>query len=157
MFQLNDGRVVDSSTSFEYPAGVLRPPGWIANLSASEKTALGITDWTPPAYVEPHHTLAEQKANAIDNAKRTANNLLTPTDWMVIRKAETSEEVPADWETFRTLVRSYCNVLEDKINHCGSEKKLNAVLAEVEWPLDPIQQAAADKAELAAKKAGGGA
>ena len=154
MFQLNDGRVVDASTSFEYPAGILRPPGWIANLSASEKADLGIHDWTPPAYVPPVLPLADQKANAIEDAKRTANTMLAPTDWMVIRKAETSEEVPADWESFRTLVRSYCNVLENNINHATTQKKLDLVLSQIEWPLDPIQQAAADKAEMAAKKAG---
>ena len=136
MFQLNDGRVVDASTSIEYPKGILRPPGWIASLSASEKKELGITDWTPPAYVPPIKTLDEQKKEAIANVKRQAGNALAPSDWMVVRKVEAGTPIPAEWETYRTDVRATANAVETDINSALDEDDI-AYAVNVEWPRDP--------------------
>ena len=138
MFQLNDGRVVDASTSIEYPAGILRPPGWIASLSAQEKAELGITDWTPPAYVPPVRPIDEAKEAAVTQLKQQTNDILSNSDWMVIRQAETGEQVPAEWEAYRTDVRDYSRNAERDINACSTVDELNEMVnLGFSWPLDP--------------------
>jgi hypothetical protein len=136
MFQLNDGRVVDASTSIEYPAGVLRPPGWIASLSASEKSELGISDWTPPAYTPATPDLATAKKEAIKQVKQQANAALSPTDWLVIRKTEVGTPIPAEWDAYRTDVRVVANEIEKSINEAASVEQVNSAKS-VEWPIDP--------------------
>ena len=136
MFQLNDGRVVDASTSIEYPAGVLRPPGWIASLSASEKADLGISDWTPPAYTPTKPDLATAKKDAVAAVKRQANSSLAPSDWMVIRKAETGTPIPADWDAYRTDVRVVANEIEKSILAATSVEHVEKAQT-TEWPIDP--------------------
>ena len=53
----------------------------------------------------------------IKQAKQTANDLLTPTDWMVIRAAEdSSKAVASKYTIYRAAVRTACANIETKIN-----------------------------------------
>lgn len=50
--------------------------------------------------------LAELKTSKISNAKGYANQLLSDTDWYVVRNAETSTAIPSEITAFRTAVRT---------------------------------------------------
>ena len=53
----------------------------------------------------------------IQQTKQTANSLLSPTDWMVIRAAEdSSKAVASKYTTYRAAVRTACANIETKIN-----------------------------------------
>ncbi len=57
----------------------------------------------------------------ISQAKQTANDLLSPTDWMVVRAAEdSSKAVASKYTTYRSEVRTACATIEKKINDCSS-------------------------------------
>lgn len=56
------------------------------------------------------------KSQWIKKVKQEASNLLSPTDWYVIRHAEASTAIPADVTTYRTAVRTASNTKETQIN-----------------------------------------
>lgn len=55
----------------------------------------------------------------VTKTKKTANNLLTSSDWYVTRKAEASTAIPSDISTYRTNVRTATATIETKINNCA--------------------------------------
>ena len=56
----------------------------------------------------------------VKQTKQTANDLLTPTDWMVVRATEdSSKSVASKYTTYRAAVRTACANIEAKINDAG--------------------------------------
>ena len=125
--------------------GVNYPANWMRNATLAEKNAIGITEVADPAWydrrfywgVDKPKTLADLKTQWIDNQKATAGSLLAKTDWMVIRKEETSAVVPTATTTYRTVVRTQCKKREDQITACDTTDKLAALIGENKleaWP-----------------------
>ena len=56
----------------------------------------------------------------IRQTKKTANNMLSVTDWVVTRKSEKGTAIPDATTTFRDSVRTKCAEIETKINDCSS-------------------------------------
>lgn len=76
---------------------------------------------------------AEIRAKAIATIKATADALLTPTDWLVIRAAETDAPIPAETIVYRAAVRAASNDAEAAIAAAGDDAA--AILAVVPaWP-----------------------
>ena len=68
------------------------------------------------------------KSIHIQQTKQTANHLLTPTDWMVVRAAEdSSKAVASKYTTYRAAVRTACEAIEKKINECSSLSEFMAL------------------------------
>ena len=68
------------------------------------------------------------KSIHIQQTKQTANDLLTPTDWMVVRAAEdSSKAVASKYTTYRAAVRTACANIEAKINDCSSLSEFMAL------------------------------
>jgi hypothetical protein len=65
---------------------------------------------TPEGATEPITTKG-LKSNYIAQFKQTANSLLAQTDWMVIRKAERSVDIPADVAAKRAAILAECDRL----------------------------------------------
>ena len=123
------------------------PSNWIILATEEERVALGLEwvnddrprnkeryynvkgsrgDWT----LEPKD-LDELKARAVASCKKTAGNLLSPTDWMVIRKMDSGAAIPEDVAAYRESVRAYSEELESEINAAEFEgiQKIKP-----EWP-----------------------
>jgi len=74
--------------------------------------------------------------------KQRASNLLTPTDWHVIKATEVeSYSVPAAMTTYRAAVRTTSNDMEVLIDACGTVDELAALYVHTdgtrplgEWP-----------------------
>jgi hypothetical protein len=67
------------------------------------------------------------KSGHIEQIKRTANSILSQTDWMVIRKAERNIDIPADVATYRAAVVAKASELEATISAVTSVEELIAV------------------------------
>ena len=61
------------------------------------------------------NTLAEMKADKIQELKANANRSLQSTDWYVTRKAEKGTAIPDDVETERDNIRSSVDTKESEI------------------------------------------
>ena len=64
--------------------------------------------------------LAELKTNKITGAKSYANQLLSNTDWYVVRNAETSTAIPSEITAFRTAVRTNYAALKTAITDAAN-------------------------------------
>ena len=64
--------------------------------------------------------LAELKTNKITGAKSHANQLLSDTDWYVVRNAETSTAIPSEITAFRTAVRTNYDALKTAITDAAN-------------------------------------
>jgi hypothetical protein len=67
------------------------------------------------------------KSGHIEQVKRTANSILSQTDWMVIRKAERNIDIPADTVAYRAAVVAKATELETAISAVTSVEELMAV------------------------------
>jgi len=67
------------------------------------------------------------KSNHIAQVKRTANSILSQTDWMVIRKAERNVDIPADTVAYRASVVAKASELEAAISAVTSVEELIAL------------------------------
>ena len=65
---------------------------------------------TPEGQTEPITTKG-LKSQYIAQFKQTANSMLASTDWMVIRKAERSVDIPADVAAKRAAILAECDRL----------------------------------------------
>ena len=60
------------------------------------------------------------KTQYITQTKQTANDMLSKTDWMIVRNAEKSTAIPEATTKFRDSVRTKCAEIETAINACSS-------------------------------------
>ncbi len=60
------------------------------------------------------------KTQYIAQTKQTANEMLSKTDWMIVRNAEKSTAIPEATTKFRDSVRTKCAEIETAINACSS-------------------------------------
>ena len=61
-------------------------------------------------------TVAELKTQRIDELKSLANDKLSPTDWMVVRKSEKGTAIPSATQTERDNIRTTVATKESEIN-----------------------------------------
>jgi len=73
------------------------------------------------------------KSNAIAAVKAQAGGLLAPTDWYVVRKAETTVAIPESVSYFRAAVRNASGDIEAAITATAD---LDAFIALYDVPVD---------------------
>lgn len=118
MFLL-DGHPLPLDTPFTTSDGTQYPPNWLRLASPEERAGIGIQEvadpppppdqrfyWGLDADGQPipkdHDQLVELWSQ---QTRATANSLLTPTDWLVIREADSGVEVPAAVKARREEIR----------------------------------------------------
>ena len=118
-----DGRRLRVGRPFKTADGVSYSQLWATQLTAEEKTAIGITyeadsaafDSTYYFNADTPKDVAELKTLFTEQQKKTAAAMLSDTDWYVIRKSETDTAIPSAVTTYRAAVRTACNAREAEI------------------------------------------
>ena len=64
-----------------------------------------------------------------------AYSLLLPSDWMVVRNAESSKAIPSDWLDYRVAVRTAAGNARDAIDAVSTVDELAALT--ITWPTQP--------------------
>ena len=97
------------------------PANWLRLSTAQDRAALGII-WedASPTYNQKWYwgkdsdgnlipkTYTDLKTLWIAKTKETANKLLQPSDWRVIKAKERGSTMNADWKTWRQAIRTEC-------------------------------------------------
>jgi len=88
-----------------------------------------------PAMVDSNKRLVTKglKSQWIAQVKDTANKLLSQTDWMVIRKAERSVDIPEDAAAYRSAVLAECTRLVAEIAAAADVPAFIAVVTNQNW------------------------
>ena len=121
---------INSNQSFDYADGVV-------TASYTEATARQLDDTTDPETGDVTHGLKYNHNHIID---QQAYGLLQPNDWYVVRNQEAGTEIPADWSTFRSGVRTAAADMIGKINACTTVDELAALYQynDAEPPVRPL-------------------
>ena len=133
-----NGVRLNPNRSFKDDEGNTYAKNWFTTTTEEQRTAVGVT-WVDDPVVQHYdqrfywgptnpkdHT--ELKTLWVSKTKRTADTLLSPTDWYVVRKAETSTAVPADVTTRRAEIRTLCDAKETAINATADTAALAAYI-----------------------------
>jgi hypothetical protein len=129
------------------------PANWLRLASLEEKQAIGITEvaddpwydqrfyWNPstpkqlndqPAVdsegKELGYTQTGLKTQWSATQGEIANQLLHPSDWIVIKAKETGTNIPSAWKTYRAAVRTACNTRQTEIGNASDVPALKELL-----------------------------
>ena len=88
-------------------------------------------------YTNTAKDLADLKTNMTNKVKINAGQLLSKTDWMVIRKYERDVAIPSATATYRAAVITECTRLESAIAGAGDVDALATVMGSQNWPEEP--------------------
>ena len=77
------------------------------------------------------------KTSMTNKIKINAGQLLSKTDWMVIRKYERDVAIPSATATYRAAVITECARLESAIAGAGDVDALATVMNAQNWPAEP--------------------
>ena len=100
------------------------PANWLRLSTAQDRAELGIL-WedASPTYNQKWYwgkdsdgnlipkTYTDLKTAWIAKTKATANRLLQPSDWRVIKAKERGTTMNADWKTWRQTIRTECGTM----------------------------------------------
>ena len=156
-----DGRRLRVGRPFKTADGVSYSQLWATQLTAEEKTALGIAYEADPATFDSKYYYSAGNPRQLDNGtddegnttygirpgivqkqKDTAASLLAQTDWYVTRKSETDTAIPEAVTTYRTAVRTACAAREAQIAAVTTTEALETLMktapgesgALTQWP-----------------------
>ncbi len=146
-----DGRPLSPDVPFEHD-GISYPANWLRLASPEEREAIGITEVPDPApydqrfYWGPdlpkdHAQLVEQWTQ---QTRTTANTLLQPTDWIIIREADNGAPADPLIKTWREDIRLATGTKIDAIAATADTAELAAYITGADypaWPADPYAPA----------------
>ena len=141
------------------------PSNWLRLAPKDAKTERGIVWEADPVYtfkdkrwynnrvvdgevISTPKDLDGLKEKMIGDAKRTAHNLLSGSDWMVIRETEADVATPQDWADYRVAVRAESNRQEEQVAQANDIDALASITTS-NWPENPDQKAKREAQEAA--------
>jgi hypothetical protein len=143
------GQPLSPDVAFTDPAtGVQYPANWLRLASPEERAAIGISEVPDPApydqrfYWGPdlpkdHAQLVEQWTQ---QTRHTANTLLQPTDWIIIREADNGKEADPLIKIWRQDVRFAAGDKVIAIEATTTTEELATYITGPDypaWPVDP--------------------
>jgi hypothetical protein len=146
MFLL-DGKPLALDVPFKH-AGIQYPANWLRLSSPQERKAIGITEvpdpqpydqrfYWGPGLPKDHTQLVEQW---VAQTRTTANTLLAPTDWIIIREADNGKAADPVLKTWREDIRLATGVKVGVIRDTLDTDDLAAYITGANypvWPADP--------------------
>jgi hypothetical protein len=151
MFLL-DGKPLSPDVAFTHN-GVQYPANWVRLASPEEREAIGITEVPDPAVWDQrfywgydaegnlipkdHTQLVEQWTQ---QTRHTANTLLAPTDWIIIREADNGKTADPVLRTWREEIRLASGSKVYEIQQTTDTAALAAYITGPDypaWPVDP--------------------
>ena len=142
-----DGKPLSPDVAFT-TGGVSYPANWLRLASPEERAAIGITEepdpipvdqrfWWDTGIPKDHTQLVEQWTQ---QTRATANTLLQPSDWMVIREADNGTAIDADTKALRQEIRLATGTKVTAIEATEETEALAAYITSSEysqWPPYP--------------------
>lgn len=145
-----DGKTISPDTAFRH-GDIQYPANWIRLATPEQLEAIGITVveeqprpddrfyWVVQnedgSFTAAPKDLAKKKEEMISHTKQIAGNILSQTDWKVVREVETGKEVDAATSGYRAAIRAASNAHEANILSCQSIEQLAEL--DIIWPKAP--------------------
>jgi len=154
MFILN-GKPLAIDRAFTTDDGIQYPKNWLRLSTPEQRAAIGITEQSdPPSWDQRYYWGYDQEGNLIpkqledevvtpeegepytqtglktlhiSQTKETANTLLAPTDWYVVRKFERDIDVPVGIASYRAAVIDVSEQRETLISNVTTVDELKGL------------------------------
>ena len=149
-----DGKTLPLDRPWTYQE-IQYPSNWLRLSTAQDRAELGIVwEADPPTWDQRFYWGYDADGQLIPkdhgelvtlwtaNTRTTANTLLTPSDWMVIREADNSTDMDSTWKAWRESIRLAANEKIQQIAATADTDSLAAYIkdaAYATWPADPDQ------------------
>ena len=141
-----DGNPLSPDVPFTHD-GIQYPANWLRLATPEEREAIGITEEPDPApydqrfYWGPglpkdHTQLVEQWTQ---QTRQTANTLLAPTDWIIIREADNGKAADPAIKTWREEIRLAAGSKNYEIEQTVNTDELAAYITGPDYPAWPPQ------------------
>jgi hypothetical protein len=154
MFILPSGQPISPDVPFTLD-GISYPANWLRLATPEERSAIGITEEPDPApYDQRFYWGYDADGNLIpkDHAqlvtewtaqtRYTANTLLSPTDWIIIREADNGVAADPAIKTWRETVRLAAGSKVYEIEQTTTTDELAAYITGADYPAWPPQDPA---------------
>lgn len=148
MFVL-DGKPLALDVPFE-ANGTLYPANWLRLATPDERAAIGITEEPdPPVYDQRFYwgytasgTLIPKDHGVlvsgwVDQTRQTANTILFPTDWMVVREVDNGVPMSSGVKAWRQETREACEVKVYIIRDTDTTDELASYITGPLYPVWP--------------------
>ena len=99
-----------------------------------EEKIVKVTYTSAPKELEDSGEIKGLKSNWIAQIKQTANNILSNTDWMLVRKIERNINIPAATVTYRAAVIAEATRVEEAINEASAIDTFRTAVESLTWP-----------------------
>ena len=140
-----DGNPLSPDVPFTHD-GIQYPANWLRLATPEEREAIGITEEPDPApydqrfYWGPglpkdHTQLVEQWTQ---QTRQTANTLLAPTDWIIIREADNGKPADPAIKTWREEIRLAAGSKNYEIEQTTTTEELATYITGPDYPAWPI-------------------
>jgi len=155
MFLL-DGKPLSPDVAFTHN-GVQYPANWLRLATPEERTAIGITEVPDPqpydqrfqwGWTEGGNPIWKDHAQLVEQwtqqTRATANSLLTPTDWTIIREADNGKPADPAIKTWREDIRLATGTKISAIAQTTDTAELAGYITGADypvWPRDPYAPA----------------
>lgn len=152
MFLL-DGKPLSPDVAFT-ANGIQYPANWLRLSSPEERAAIGITEVPDPApydqrfywgYDQDGHLIPKDHTQLVEQwtqqTRTTANSLLAPTDWVIIREADNGKPADPAIKTWREDIRIATGVKNTAIAETTTTDELAAYITGPDYPVWPTQNA----------------
>jgi hypothetical protein len=157
-----DGKPLSPDVAFTHD-GVQYPANWLRLASPEERAAIGITEEPDPApydqrwawgYSEDGSIIWKDHAQLVgqwtQQTRATANTLLQPSDWLVIREADNGTAMDADTKALRQEIRLATGIKVTAIESTADTEALAAYITSSDysqWPPYPEPEPEPEEAE----------
>jgi len=147
-----DGKPLSPDVAFTHD-GVQYPQNWLRLASPEEREAIGITEVPDPAiwdqrfywgYDAEGNLIPKDHAQLVEQwtqqTRHTANTLLAPTDWIIIREADNGKTADPVLRTWREEIRLASGSKVYEIQQTTDTAALAAYITGPDypaWPADP--------------------
>ena len=147
-----DGKPLALDRAFTHD-GVQYPANWLRLASPAERAAIGITEAPdPPTWDQRFYFGYDQDGKLIpkdhtqlveqwtQQTRTTANTLLAPTDWIIIRESDNGKPADPAIKTWRENIRLATGVKNAAIAATADTDELAVYITGTEypvWPADP--------------------
>jgi hypothetical protein len=153
MFVLN-GRTLVLDVPFTGHDGTQYPANWLRCATPEERLAAGITEVPDPptwdqrfywGYDQDGHLIPKDRGQLVTlwsaQTRTTANTLLFPTDWLIVREVDNGTLCPTDVKIWREDVRLAAQDKVSAIESTTTTPELAAYICDAQyntWPQAPM-------------------
>ncbi len=144
------GKTISPDNAFRHE-GIQYPANWIALATPEQLEAIGITVveeqprpddrfyWVTAnedgTFTATPKDLAKKKEELVAHTKQIAGNILSQTDWKVVREVESGKKMDDATSLYRRVVRVASDTHEANIAACQTIEQLAEL--EINWPKAP--------------------